>query len=775
MFNKKLDRFSIRKLTVGAASVLIGVSFLNLNTNDQVKAAENTDDKSISQTAATSEKEETNKESALQVKTANTNDSKQNSDEQVGNSQKIAKTLAIEKADAKKQAVDPDKIYKVHITTWDDANNKVLSYSRGDRISGDFTGKDGAKIGNLMQPIAGYKLMNPDAITSNFKLGDDGVYRVDGKDVNITLHYMPLSDIKVEYIDEDTNKVLASFVMPNTTSTVASPQYLAGDKTASDASKYEAHAIDIPGYKLVSKDIVDGKVDGQTQKIDDPNYVVITFKYKKTTANSDMELPNENKDVGAKISGGWHELPGMFGMQGSTGKTYEATNGDIEKKTSDLINKYINQGFSYLGTNAKVYNKDYYNVYSTGTYLHLIPNKNVTVNFIDKDGKKLAPSQTISFNKDNPNQINNGVDPKNYWYAKGDWKADAKEINGYHLVQTQGATSGSFTAYSYVVNFVYAQNDPVVTTEKKTVTRTINYVYEDGKVAAQEVKQPIVLTRTKTTTFDGKVRYTGWSKGEYDEVKSPEIKGYTPDKILVSRETANADKTETVTYKRNADKVETESKQVTRTIHYVYSDGKKASDDKAETIKLTRTKTTDAVSGKVSYGEWSKASYSKVESPIIKGYTADKTEIAASPATEDEEETVTYTAIPTPQPQPEPQPDPVPVPEPQPQPTPTPDPKPDTPNEPDVPAPHGEDVPTKPEEPKTVMPHGEDVPAPHASKQVTPVKVSAVKKSEGTVAPHASELPQTGSNDDTTAAAIGLALVGLTGILSLAGASRKVK
>ena len=40
MFNKKLQKFSIRKLTIGAASVLIGVSFISMNDNNTVHAAD---------------------------------------------------------------------------------------------------------------------------------------------------------------------------------------------------------------------------------------------------------------------------------------------------------------------------------------------------------------------------------------------------------------------------------------------------------------------------------------------------------------------------------------------------------------------------------------------------------------------------------------------------------------------------------------------------------------------------------------------------------------
>ncbi|WP_297818183.1 mucin-binding protein [uncultured Lactobacillus sp.] len=757
MFDKKLDRFSIRKLSVGAASVLIGISFLNLNTNQQVQAAENSDD-SIKK--VTKKEEAPAKEETLKVEPSLNSDAKV----KLQAAQQTLKTQpADQKAETKKFEA-PDAVYKVHIDTWDDLNNKPISYSRGDRIDGDFSGKTGTVIGNLLQPIAGYKLVNPQDVTNNFKLGKDGNYQIDGKDVNLTLHYVPLADIKLEYIDEDTNKVLASFIMLNSSSTVASPQYLAGDKTAPDASKYEGHAIDIPGYKLDTNATVEGKVSGQVQEKGNPNYVVVTFKYKKVTANADMELPDENKDVGAKINGGWQTLPGMFTTKGVSGITYEHDNGDVEKKSADLINKYLNQGFSYLGTNGKVYNKDYYNIYSTGTSIHLVPNKNVTVNYVDKNGKKLAASETISFNKDNPNQANNGVDPKNYWYAKGNWNAKAKEIDGYHLVETKGATSGKFTAYNYVVNFVYDKNDDVVKTESKTLIRTIHYVYEDGKPAAKDVVQPVTVTRTKTTTFDGKVSYSDWSSGDYDEVKSPEIKGYTPDRKLVSRETATKDENVTVTYKKNAAKVETETKTVTRTIHYVYADGKKASDDKTQIVTLTRTKTTDPVTDKISYSDWSKGTYEKVVSPEISGYTADKSEIEAIPATRDEVETVTYSAVP---PQPQPIPDPDPIPQPQPEPTPTNPVEPNTPHtpdQPDIPAPHGQDVPTKPEPEvtETVKPHATQLTYGTAIRFVS--TKDAKQEPVQTVAPHASELPKTGSQDDSAAALAGLALIGLSGL-----------
>ena len=74
MFNKKLQKFSIRKLTVGAASVLIGISFVSMRDNNTVHAA----DMPVATTAQTSQdklsaandqaslKNETNQSASLQ-------------------------------------------------------------------------------------------------------------------------------------------------------------------------------------------------------------------------------------------------------------------------------------------------------------------------------------------------------------------------------------------------------------------------------------------------------------------------------------------------------------------------------------------------------------------------------------------------------------------------------------------------------------------------------------------------------------------------------------
>ncbi|QMI51355.1 MucBP domain-containing protein [Streptococcus salivarius] len=65
---------------------------------------------------------------------------------------------------------------------------------------------------------------------------------------------------------------------------------------------------------------------------------------------------------------------------------------------------------------------------------------------------------------------------------------------------------------------------------------------------------------------------------------------------------------------------------VTRTIHYVYEDGTKAKDDVAETLHFKRFAYVNLVTGHIDYRDWTTSddTFDAVTSPVIKGYTADK-------------------------------------------------------------------------------------------------------------------------------------------------------
>ena len=93
--------------------------------------------------------------------------------------------------------------------------------------------------------------------------------------------------------------------------------------------------------------------------------------------------------------------------------------------------------------------------------------------------------------------------------------------------------------------------------------------------------------------------------------------------------------------------VTTESKKVNETVHYQGAGNQTPADHTAQ-VTFTRQESTDAVTGKKTYGPWSAdQSFDAVKSPELKGYTADKAQIDEQTVNGDSknlEFTVTYTA-----------------------------------------------------------------------------------------------------------------------------------
>nr|WP_242458447.1 LPXTG cell wall anchor domain-containing protein [Weissella confusa] len=94
------------------------------------------------------------------------------------------------------------------------------------------------------------------------------------------------------------------------------------------------------------------------------------------------------------------------------------------------------------------------------------------------------------------------------------------------------------------------------------------------------------------------------------------------------------------------------NKTVTRTITYVYEDGSEAATTVTDNVVFERTATVNAVTGEVTYGEWTAVGddvdWQQVDSPMIVGYMADKASVEfvdVTGATESTSVVVTYTAV----------------------------------------------------------------------------------------------------------------------------------
>ena len=207
-------------------------------------------------------------------------------------------------------------------------------------------------------------------------------------------------------------------------------------------------------------------------------------------------------------------------------------------------------------------------------------------------------------------------------------------------------------------------------------------------------------------------------------------------------------------------------KLVERTIHYVFADGTKASEDHHDQVSFSRMLSIDNVTGKTTSTSWVSedgvTSFDEVISPSIAGYNPDLAKVDSvqgiTAETENQVVTVTYrnvqpipqvtpTPIPTPTPTPQVTPDPVPTPTPTPVPTPVPTP---TPQVMPSPTPNPTPVPTP-------------TPAPHVPSEV-PNQTPVARENE-------KELPKTAGHSSGMAHVLGV--FGLIAGFSLVGKAKR--
>lgn len=523
---ERKQHFSIRKLTIGTTSVLLGTTLWLANSSNMAHAdqadgnsdttlvtnevkdtettSEQTDKTDQNQSTQSSEQVQTNGENAeakaevaknvevsatelpaqdnkisedavkVEDKTANTDlkkteqeSSDKSANAEKGSTQENTPVITNNKKVEETAKDDVNKTYNITITANNVASkdgkvktsNSVWDYNFKDGVLSLKDVKDGTRIFSLGVAPTGYKLLNPEVLEQNFRMEGNTAY-VNGKDANVTLKYAPISPILIKYVDEDSGEVLSSSSVGANTSSTASLEYQAGDEAAIGPSKFLAHAIDIPGYELVG-DATFIDTYNNVQSLGNYNYQVVTFKYKKV-----MDNPNPKQEKGSGAQYGeyfgpqWSTIDpaDAFNLTGAKGLTYEHDNGDVEAKVDALAKKYENQGYTYVGTFNYHYNTDYYNWNEAATSVNLVPNKDVTVKYVDQNGNELASEDILSGNPNNPDQTNNGINNKNHWYSAGEWEATPKTINGYTLRTTYGATKGKYTPYKYVVTFEYAKD-----------------------------------------------------------------------------------------------------------------------------------------------------------------------------------------------------------------------------------------------------------------------------------------------------------------------------
>ncbi|BDG68981.1 hypothetical protein ENLAB_25450 [Enterococcus innesii] len=287
------------------------------------------------------------------------------------------------------------------------------------------------------------------------------------------------------------------------------------------------------------------------------------------------------------------------------------------------------------------------------------------IHYVYEDGKEAAPDKVDTVTYTRTVTTNEATEENTYgeWQAKDDDttfdEVLSPEIDKYNADQKRVDKVTGLTAESEdrEVTVTYSPN-MIESTETKEVNQTIHYVYEDGKEAAPDKVDTVTFTRTVTTNEATEENtYGEWQAKDddttFDEVKSPKIENYAPDKVSVEEVLGvnedDKDSEITVTY---AAKMETkiETKTIRIVVHYNYENGDSAAEDHTDEVTFTRTVTTNLATNQTTYSEWQAkgddTTFDEVKSPEIKNYHANKTSIdkvtGLTAESEDLEVTVTY-------------------------------------------------------------------------------------------------------------------------------------
>jgi len=253
------------------------------------------------------------------------------------------------------------------------------------------------------------------------------------------------------------------------------------------------------------------------------------------------------------------------------------------------------------------------------------------------------------------------------------------------------------------------------------------------------------------------VTYTEWSTGTWAQVDSDRFENYKAPSVasIAEKSVSSTDSSveETVTYDQDTETTP-ETKVLTRTIHYVDNVTKQPlKADVVQTVTLSRDKTVNKVTGKVTYTEWSTGTWEEVVSPEIANYAKpDLPKVSNEEVTADSKDTtilVRYDRLSTPD---KPIPEKPEIPSPQEPGTPG-EPTPDKPNPQPNPEHPSAPIPS-PELPNQETPIPEPTPEPDTPRPETPVSPDPEAPTYETG--KREELPNTGTEANAGLAGAGL-------------------
>ena len=240
-----------------------------------------------------------------------------------------------------------------------------------------------------------------------------------------------------------------------------------------------------------------------------------------------------------------------------------------------------------------------------------------TINVTSPDGSVKTTKQTATLTRTGVKDAVTGQVTWDDW-STGSWNEfDVPTVAGYTPTQTKvaGEQVTSDTQDS-VVNVSHTAND-----------QSVHVIYKDGDKTI------------KSDTINGKT-----SETVKVNVNVPD--GYEPTVTPITDYTFKPDGNQDVIVELNHKTSQvTDSQTVTRTINVTSPDGRVKTTK--QTAELTRTGTKDAVTGDITWGDWSTGSWKQFNVPTVAGYTPSQSAVpteSVSVDTKDQTIDISYTA-----------------------------------------------------------------------------------------------------------------------------------
>ncbi|MGN8863976.1 mucin-binding protein, partial [Lactobacillus amylovorus] len=424
-----------------------------------------------------------------------------------------------------------------------------------------WTPADSQKFDDVATPvITGY---TPD---QDKVIGQTAKFETDNREVTVT--YLP--DVQlghINYIDDNTGKTLTRDDFSGRTN--EHEDYTPIDRIQKFENK---------GYELVSNDYPDGGFnfddnDQQEQVFNvhlKHGIVTVTTKKPQTPnmpINPDPQSPKYPKDISNTNS----DVKRTIDYKFKDGKTAQPTVNDslhfertvvIDKVTGDVLSDTwtpsqdfndvqtpVIQGYTPDRTVVSDTNigHDHQNIVE-----HVIYNpdaQHMTITYVDDTTRETLKQDKLDGTSDQDAKYTTGNSIKQY--EDQHYKLVSDSTNGKDLIFDHDDNANQ----TYEVHFVHGTQK---VNRQDTVTSTIDYKFEDGKTA-----QPTV-TQTKHFSEDGvkdlvtgKIAWDEANPQKFDDVATPDISGYTPDKDNVAGSTVkfgDKDVEVTVTYHNNVQK-----------------------------------------------------------------------------------------------------------------------------------------------------------------------------------------------------------------------------